>query len=60
MAAELEKKADEYANNLVDVLRDPEAENKAEAKVYFDAVTRVVGLLVNEESASLLRRRAAA
>ncbi len=60
VASELEKKAEEYANNLVDLLRDDEIEDKDAIRAYIEAVAAFLAVMVNEETGSLLRRRAAA
>ncbi len=60
VAADLEKKAEEYANNLVDMLRDEDVEDKEIVRTYIEGVATFLAALVGEETAGLLRRRAAA
>jgi hypothetical protein len=56
----LENRLDEYAEDLIEELRNQDSANHDRARVYLELCARFVGFVRDEKAAQIVRRRAAA
>lgn len=56
----VETRLDQYSEDLIEILRDPENEERIQASLYLEVTARFIGFVRDEKAAQIIRRRAAA